>query len=84
MEAQSEENKPSPEEPKGSSTEQNPSTPEEPIILNKLFPGAQKDLDTLFPEPEMKKLLKDLVRTRQRNERFLKKIDLGEFQGEDD
>jgi len=49
---------------------------EEPILLKKLFPNANQDLDALFPEPSMRKLLKDLVRTRQKNERFLKGINL--------
>ncbi len=51
-----------------------PIPPEEPIILNKLFPQADKDLDALFPEPSLKKLLKDVVRIRQKNEKFLKNL----------
>ncbi len=50
---------------------------EEPIILKKLYPHAKQDLDALFPEPNLKKLLKDLVHTRQKNERFLKRVNLG-------
>jgi len=57
---------------------------EEPITLNKLFPQAEKDLDALFPEPSIKKLLKDVVRTRQKNERFLKVINLPEIPPEED
>ncbi len=72
------------EEPKGASPEQAPTPVEEPIVLNKLFPSAGKDLDSLFPEAEMKKLLKDLVRTRQKNERFLKKVDVDELPAEED
>ena len=71
------------EEPQISSVEQTP-PPEEPIILNKLFPKAEKDLDALFPEPSMKKLLKDVVKTRQKNERFLKRINLPEIPPEED
>jgi hypothetical protein len=76
METQSGEAVQQPEESKNPTTEQS-LPPEEPIILKKLFPHAKQDLDILFPEPGMKKLLKDLVRTRQRNARFLKRVDLG-------
>jgi hypothetical protein len=58
--------------------------PEEPIILKKLFPHAKQDLDALFPEPGMKKFLKDLIRTRQRNDRFLKRVNLGDVQTEEE
>ncbi len=71
-------------EPKIPSPEQSAAPAEEPIILKKLFPTAEKDLDSLFPDAEMKKLLKDLVRTRQKNDRFLKKIDLDELPPEED
>ena len=55
------------------SSEQTP-PPEEPIILKDLYPHAKQDLDALFPEPNLKKLLKDLAQTRQKNDRFLRKI----------
>jgi hypothetical protein len=48
---------------------------EEPIELRKLFPGVQQDLDALFPDPGMKKLLKEIVENRKRNERFVKRIE---------
>ncbi len=48
--------------------------PEEPILLNELFSKAGCDLDALFPDPQIKKLLKDVVKNRQKNERFLKTI----------
>ncbi len=49
-------------------------SPEEPIELNKLFPQTQRDLDSLFSDPTMKKLLRDVVKTRRKNDRFLKGI----------
>ena len=62
-----------------------PSQPkEEPIVLSKLFPDAQQDLDALFPDAGMKQLLKEVVRTRQKNERFLKKLDIGKVASEED
>ncbi len=63
------------QEPPTPSAEQQPA-PEEPIILKELFPEVEKDLDALFPEPGMKKLLKDVVKTKQKNERFLSRINL--------
>ncbi len=69
--------------------EQQPA-PEEPILLKELFPKAEKDLDALFPEPGMKKLLKDVVKTKQKNERFLNRINLrkilpeSEFESEEE
>ncbi len=58
--------------------------PEEPIILKELFPKVQKDLDALFPEPSMKKLLKDVVKTKKKNDRFLSKINLRKILPESD
>jgi len=83
METQSGEAVQQPKETKDPTTEQS-LPPEEPIILKKLFPRAKQDLDVLFPEPGMKKLLRDLVRTRQRNARFLKRVNLGEGEKEEE
>ncbi len=52
-----------------------PSPAEEPIELRKLFPDAPQDLDALFPDPNMKKLLKEIVENRKRNQRFVKRIE---------
>lgn len=82
MENQLEEKKELPAEANPSPAEQGP-PPEEPIVLKDLFPNANQDLDTLFPDPGMKKLLKDVARTRQKNERFLKKIRLDELPPEE-
>ncbi len=83
METQTEEKNQQPEESKISSTVPTP-PPEEHTILKKLYPHAQQDLDALFPEPSMKKLLKDLVRTRQKNDRFLRRINLVDAESEED
>jgi hypothetical protein len=56
--------------------------PEEPILLNKLFPNAKHDLDSLFPDTRIKHLLRDLYRTRQRNQRFLKRLNLPKIHDE--
>ena len=56
-----------------------PSLPvEESIALSKLFPNAKQDLDSLFPDPQMKKLLKDIHRTQQSNSRFLNRLHVDE------
>jgi hypothetical protein len=47
---------------------------EEPIVLGKLFPDVKQDLDSLFPDPQMKKLLKDIHRNQENNSRFLKRL----------
>jgi hypothetical protein len=61
-----------------------PNPQEEPIVLSELFPNAQWDLDALFPNAGMKKFLKELVETRKRNDRFLKRIDIGDITSEEE
>ncbi len=82
MENQAEEKKPQTPEAVSPPAEQAP-PPEEPIVLKEIFPGANQDLDILFPDPSMKKLLKEVARTRQKNARFLKKIRLDELPAEE-
>jgi len=57
---------------------------QEPIVLSKLFPDTQQDLDSLFPDPQMKELLKEVHRTRQGNQRFLKRLNLSNLQADED
>ena len=82
MENQSEEKKPQTPEAGSPPAEQAPPL-EEPIVLKELFPGTNQDLDALFPDQGMKKLLKEVARTRQKNARFLKKIKLDELPPEE-
>ena len=56
---------------------------QEPIVLSKLFPDAKQDLDSLFPDPQMKELLKEIQRTRQGNQRFLKRLNLSKIETEE-
>ena len=65
------------------SSEQTP-PPQEPILLSKIFPDAKQDLDVLFPDPQMKQLLKEIHRTRQGNQQFLKRLNLSKLQVEGD
>jgi len=79
---QAEETTPQTQEPEAPS-EQGP-PPEEPIVLSKLYPGAKQDLDALFPDPQVKKLLKEVRRTQQSNQRFLKRLNLSKIEREED
>ena len=65
--AQTQDNAPAPEQA---------APAEEPIVLSKIYPDAKLDLDSLFPDPQMKELLKEVHRTRQGNQRFLKRLNL--------
>ena len=56
----------------------------EPIVLSKLFPDAKNDLDALFPDPQMKELLKEVHKTRQGNQRFIKRLNLSKIEEDDD
>ena len=56
---------------------------QEPIVLSRLFPDAKQDLDNLFPDPQMKELLKEIQRTRQGNQRFLKRLNLSKIEAEE-
>ncbi len=56
---------------------------QEPIVLSRLFPDAKQDLDSLFPDPQMKELLKEIHRTRQGNQRFLKRLNLSKIETEE-
>ncbi len=57
---------------------------QEPIVLSKLFPDAKHDLDALFPDTQMKELLREIHRTRQGNQRFLKRLNLSTIESEED
>jgi hypothetical protein len=73
-----------------------PQTPEQPvpaeaaapqqetIVLSKLFPEAKNDLDALFPDPQMKELLKEVHKNRQGNQRFIKRLNLSKIEEDDE
>jgi hypothetical protein len=91
-----EDENPSPVQPSAQNTEILPQVTEasfppqavipqqEPIVLSKLFPDAKHDLDTLFPDTQMKELLREIHRTRQGNQRFLKRLNLSKIEPEED
>ena len=55
----------------------------EPIVLKELFPEAKSDLDALFPDPQMKELLKAVHKNRQGNQRFIKRLNLSKIEEDD-
>jgi hypothetical protein len=57
---------------------------QEPIVLSKLYPDAKTDLDALFPDPQMKELLKEVHKNRQGNQRFIKRLNLSKIEEDDD
>ena len=86
----------SPVQPPAQSAETPPQSPEqplpadvaapqqEPIVLSKLYPDAKNDLDALFPDPQMKELLKEVHKNRQGNQRFIKRLNLSKIEEDDD
>jgi hypothetical protein len=86
----------SPAQPATPSAETPPQSPEqpvsaeaavpqqEPIVLGKLFPDAKNDLDALFPDPQMKELLKEVHKNRQGNQRFIKRLNLSKIEEDDE
>ncbi len=69
--------------PEASSPPQTAIPQQEPIVLSKLFPDTKQDLDNLFRDPQMKELLKEIQRTRQGNQRFLKRLNLSKIENEE-
>ena len=44
----------------------------DPVDLNRVFNEEEKDLNSMFPDGEMRKFLKQVDRNRRSNQRFLK------------
>ncbi|MDH3559256.1 MAG: hypothetical protein OES18_25730 [Deltaproteobacteria bacterium] len=49
-------------------------TEAENVDLNRVFREAERDLNSMFPDGEMRKFLRQLKKNRSSNERFLKGI----------
>jgi hypothetical protein len=47
----------------------------EPLSLSELYPKDSRDLDRLFPEPEIRKLFQDIVGDLEEVERFRHRTD---------
>lgn len=44
----------------------------DPLDLNRLFNEEERDLNSMFPDGEMRKFLKQVDKNRRSNQRFLK------------
>ena len=44
----------------------------DPVDLNRLFNEEERDLNSMFPDGEMRKFLKQVDKNRRSNQRFLK------------
>jgi hypothetical protein len=44
----------------------------DPVDLNRVFNEEERDLNSMFPDGEMRKFLKQVDRNRRSNQRFLK------------
>lgn len=54
--------------------EEETETEAENVDLNRVFREAERDLNSMFPDGEMRKFLRQLKKNRSSNERFLKGI----------
>jgi hypothetical protein len=48
---------------------------EKAVDLNRVFGEEERDLNSMFPDGEMRKFLRQVDKNRRSNERFLKGID---------
>jgi hypothetical protein len=51
---------------------QEPESTADPVDLNRVFNEEERDLNSMFPDGEMRKFLKQVDRNRRSNQRFLK------------
>ena len=56
----------------------------EAVDLNRVFKEKERDLNSMFPDGEMRKFLRQLNRNRRGNERFLEGISRDKLLGEDE
>ena len=54
--------------------EEETETEAEKVDLNRVFREAERDLNSMFPDGEMRKFLRQVKKNRSSNERFLKGI----------
>ena len=59
-------------------------TEEEKVDLNRVFREVERDLNSMFPDGEMLKFLKQLKKNRRGNERFLEGIEQARLLEEDE
>ena len=54
------------------------------VDLNRVFREAERDLNSMFPDGEMRKFLRRVNKNRRSNERFLKGIKIERLWEEDE
>jgi hypothetical protein len=54
--------------------EEETETEADKVDLNRVFREAERDLNSMFPDGEMRKFLRQVKKNRSSNERFLKGI----------
>ncbi len=57
---------------------------EEKVDLNRVFREVERDLNSMFPDGEMRKFLQQLKKNRRGNERFLEGIEQAKLLEEDE
>ena len=56
----------------------------EAVDLNRVFKEKERDLNSMFPDGEMRKFLRQVKKNRRGNERFLEGISRDKLMGEDE
>lgn len=56
----------------------------EAVDLNRVFKEKERDLNSMFPDGEMRKFLRQVKKNRRGNERFLEGISRDKLLGEDE
>lgn len=56
----------------------------EPVDLNRVFKEEERDLNSMFPDGEMRKFLRQIKKNRSSNERFLEGIGQDKLLKEDE
>ena len=64
--------------------EEETETEEDKVDLNRVFREAERDLNSMFPDGEMRKFLRKVKKNRSSNERFLKGINSDKLWEEDE
>ena len=64
--------------------EEETGTEEDKVDLNRVFREAERDLNSMFPDGEMRKFLRRVKKNRSSNERFLKGIKSDKLWEEDE
>lgn len=56
----------------------------DPVDLNRVFEEGDRDLNSMFPDGEMRKFLRQINRNRRSNQRFLERIKRDKLWEEDE